>query len=181
MGRVRRASALLSGYLQCITDVSVTQAGSDRWDADNSKGCKEVQVRTGAWLLIGIGSALVIVTLLAVFVVPAERWRRPSNLTPRRQTPSRFKIPFGSPAGSLLKGFSYLYAPLRYPRVHYSVGGRLQLAIARIDAIEEPSAAPQRVGEVLQQVAETVGPAEPPAEGGEPVVDLFQQPRSEEP
>jgi hypothetical protein len=61
--------------------------------------------------------------------------------------------------------------------VHYSVGGRLELAIARIDAVE---VAPQRVGQTLQQMVELVGPAESPEEGGEPVVDLFDQPRSEE-
>jgi hypothetical protein len=136
-------------------------------------------VRTGALLLIGIGSALVIATVLAVLLVPSGRRRQPSSLTPRRATMPRFNIPFASPAGSLLKGFSYLYAPLRYPRVHYSVGGRLEHAIARIDAVD-PSVAPQRVGQALQQMVELVGPAESPAEGGEPVVDLFDQPRSEE-
>jgi hypothetical protein len=136
-------------------------------------------VRTGALLLIGIGSALVIVTVLAVLFVPSGRRRQPPNLTPRRRTVPRFNIPFASPAGSLLKGFSYLYAPLRYPRVHYSVGGRLGHAIARIDAVD-PSVAPQRVGQALQQMVELVGPAEAPAEGGEPVVDLFDQPRIEE-
>jgi hypothetical protein len=137
-------------------------------------------VRTGAILLIGIGSALVIVTVLAVLLVPSGRRRQPPSITPRRPTMPRFRIPLASPAGSLLKGFSYLYAPPRYPRVHYSVGGRLQHAIARIDAVD-PSVAPQRVGQALQQMVELVGPAESPAEGGEPVVDLFDQPRSEEP
>jgi hypothetical protein len=136
-------------------------------------------VRNGALLLIGIGSALVIVTILAVLIVPSGRRRLPSSPTPRRLRMPRFNIPFASPAGSLLKGFSYLYAPLWHPRVHYSVGGRLAHAIARIDAVD-PSVAPQRVGQALQQMVELVGPAESPAEGGEPVVDLFDQPRSEE-
>lgn len=136
-------------------------------------------MRTGALLLIGVGSALVIVTVLAVLLVPSGRQRQPPSITPHRPTMPRFRIPFASPAGSLLKGFSYLYAPLRYPRVHYSVGGRLHHAIARIDAVD-PSVAPQRVGQALQQMVELVGPAESPAEGGEPVVDLFDQPRSEE-
>jgi hypothetical protein len=136
-------------------------------------------VRTGAWLLIGIGTALVIVTVLAVFIIPSGRRRRPSSLTPRRRTMPRFKIPFGSPAGSLLKGFSYLYAPLSYPRFHYSVGGQLNRAIARIDAVD-PSVAPQRVAQAVQQMVELIGPTESPAEGGEPVVDIFDQPRSEE-
>jgi hypothetical protein len=134
-------------------------------------------VRTGALLLIGIGSALVIFTVVAVLLVPSGPRPQPPNLTPRRPTKPRFNIPFASPAGSLLKGFSYLYAPLRYPRVHYSVGGRLELAIGRIDAVE---VAPQRVGQALQQMVELVGPAESPEEGGEPVVDLLDQPRSEE-
>ena len=69
---------------------------------------------TGAWLLIGIGCALVIITVLAVFVIPSGRRRQPSSITPRRLTMPRFKIPSGSPTGSLLKGFSYLYAPLRF-------------------------------------------------------------------
>jgi hypothetical protein len=136
-------------------------------------------VRTGALLLIGIGSALVIFMILAVLLVPSGRQLQPPSLNAKRTPRHRFNIPFASPAGSLLKGFSYLYAPLRYPRVHYSVGGRLQHAIGRIDAVD-PSVAPQRVGQVLQQMVELVGPTESPAEGGEPVVDLFDQPRSEE-
>ena len=73
-------------------------------------------MRTGAWLLIGMGSALVILTLLLVFIIPAGRRRRLPGSDPRRLRMPRFKIPSGSPAGSLLKGFSYLYAPLRYQR-----------------------------------------------------------------
>jgi hypothetical protein len=134
-------------------------------------------VRTGAWLLIGIGSALVILTLLLVFIIPSGRRRRLPGSDPRRLRMPRFKIPSGSPAGSLLKGFSYLYAPLRYQRVHYSVGGRLESAIARIDAVD-PSAAPQRVGQAVQQMVDLVSG---PEESSEPVVDIFDQPRSEEP
>jgi hypothetical protein len=137
-------------------------------------------VRTGAWLLIGIGSALVILTLLLVFIIPSGSRRRLPGSDPRRLRMPRFKIPSGSPAGSLLKGFSYLYAPLRYQRIHYSVGGRLEYAIARIDAVD-PSMAPQRVGQALQQMVDLVsGPAESPEGSGEPVVDIFDQPRSEE-
>jgi hypothetical protein len=137
-------------------------------------------VRTGAWLLIGMGSALVILTLLLVFIIPSGRRRRLPGSNPRRlRMPPRFKIPSGSPAGSLLKGFSYLYAPLRYQRIHYSVGGRLEYAIARIDAVD-PSAAPQRVGQALQQMVDLVNAAESPEESSEPVVDIFDQPRSEE-
>jgi hypothetical protein len=137
-------------------------------------------VRTGAWLLIGIGSALVIVTLLLVFILPSGRRRRLPGSTPRRLTMPRLKIPSGSPAGSLLKGFSYLYVPLRYQRIHHSVGGRLAYAIARIDAVD-PSVAPQRVGQALQQMVDLVsGPTESPEENGEPVIDIFDQPRSEE-
>jgi hypothetical protein len=136
-------------------------------------------VRTGAWLLIGIGSALVIVTLLLVFIIPSGRRRRLPGSTPRRLTLPRLKIPSGSPAGSLIKGFSYLYAPLRYQRIHHSVGGRLNYAIARIDSVD-PSVAP-RVGQALQQMVDLVsGPTESPDESGEPVVDIFDQPRSEE-
>jgi hypothetical protein len=137
-------------------------------------------VRTGAWLLIGIGSALVILTLLLVFIIPSGRRRRLPGSDPRRLRMPRFKIPSGSPAGSLLKGFSYLYAPLRYQRIHHSVGGRLEHAIARIDAVD-PSMAPQRVGQALQQMIDLVsGPDESPGESNEPVVDIFDQPRSEE-
>jgi hypothetical protein len=137
-------------------------------------------VRTGALLLIGIGSALMIVTLLLVFLIPSGRRRRPSDLTPRRVTTPSGKISAGSPAGSLIKGFSYLYAPLRYQRIHHSVGSRLEYAIARIDAVD-PSIAPERVGQALQQMVDLVsGPTEAPGENGEPVTDVFDQPRSEE-
>jgi hypothetical protein len=137
-------------------------------------------VRAGAWLLILVGSALVILTLLIVFIVPSARRRHLPGSDPRRLRMPRFKIPAGSPAGSLVKGFSYLYAPLRYQRIHYSVGGRLADAIARIDAVD-PSAAPQRVGQALQQMVDVVsGSAESQEESIEPVVDIFDQPRSEE-
>jgi hypothetical protein len=137
-------------------------------------------VRTGAWLLIGIGSALVIVTLLLVFIIPSGRRHRLPGSTPRRLTMPRLKIPSGSPAGSLIKGFSYLYAPLRYQRIHHSVGGRLDYAIARIAAVD-PSVGPQRVGQALQQMVDLVsGPTDSPDENGEPVVDIFDQRRSEE-
>ena len=138
-------------------------------------------MRTGAWLLIGIGSALVILTLLLVFIIPSGRRRHLPGSSPRRLTMPRFKIPSGSPAGSLIKGFSYLYAPLRYQRIHHSVGGRLEYAIARIAAVD-PSVAPQRVGQALQQMVDLVsGPTESPVENSEPVVDIFDQPRNEEP
>jgi hypothetical protein len=136
-------------------------------------------VATGAWLVIGIGCALVIITVLAVFIIPSGRRRQPSSMTPRRLTMPRFRIPSGSPTGSLLKGFSYLYAPLTYPRVHYSVTGRLDRAIARIDAVD-PSVVPERVGHALQQMVDLDSPTGSPTEGGEPVVDIFDQPRSEE-
>ena len=134
---------------------------------------------TGAWLLIGIGCALVIITLLAVFIIPSGRRRQPSSVTPRRLSMPRFTIPSGSPTGSLLKGFSYLYAPLSYPHVHHSVAGRVDRAIGRIDAVD-PSVVPERVGQALQQMVDLDSPAGSPTEGGEPVVDIFDQPRSEE-
>jgi hypothetical protein len=135
-------------------------------------------VATGAWLLIGIGCALVIITLLAVFIIPSGRRRQPSNVTRQRLSMPRFTIPSGSPTGSLLKGFSYLYAPLSYPHVHHSVAGRLDRAIGRIDAVD-PSVVPERVGQALQQMVDLDGPTGSPTAGGEPV-DIFDQPRSEE-
>jgi hypothetical protein len=137
-------------------------------------------VPTGAWLLIGVGSALVVVTLLLVFVVPSGP--RPRRLTPRRLTTPQHVPPSGSPVGALLTGFSYLYAPLSYPHVHYSVAGRLEHAIARIDAVD-PIDAPGRIGQAVQQMVDLVSsPEESPAptEGGEPAVDVFDQPRNEE-
>jgi hypothetical protein len=137
-------------------------------------------VPTGAWLVIGIGSALAIVTVLLVFVLPSSP--RPSRLTPRRLTLPRRETPSASPIGSLLTGFSYLYAPLSYPHVHYSVAGRLQHAIARIDAVD-PSVAPDRVGQALQQMVDLVSSAEEPpvpTEEGEAAVDPFDQPRNED-
>jgi hypothetical protein len=140
-----------------------------------------VYVPTGAWLLIGVGSALVIVTLLLVFIIPSGRRRRPPSLTPRRLRMPSIKVPAASPAGSMLKGFSYLYAPLKYPRVHYSVGGRVQRAIARVDAVD-PSVAPERVGQALHQMVDLdSGTTESPASADEPVVDILDQPRNEEP
>jgi hypothetical protein len=138
-------------------------------------------VPTGAWLLIGVGSALMIVTLLLVFIVPSRP--RPRRLTPRRLMTLQQTTPSSrSPVGALLTGFSYLYAPLSYPHVHYSVAGRLEHAIARIDAVD-PLDAPGRIGQAVQQMVDLVSSPEespPPTESGEPVVDLLDQPRNEE-
>jgi hypothetical protein len=82
----------------------------------------------------------------------------------------------------LLKGFSYLYAPLSYPHIRYSVGGRLEHAIARIGAVD-PSVVPDRVGLALQQMVDLASsPEELPLrpEGTEPGPDIFDQPRNEE-
>lgn len=135
---------------------------------------------TGAWLLIGVGSALVILTVLLVFVIPSSP-RRP-RLTPRRLAAVPHKAPAVSPIGALLTGFSYLYAPLSYPRLHYSVAGRLEHAIGRIEAVD-PSIAPGRVGLAVQPMVDLVSSPEeapPPAEGGQPTGEFFDQPRNEE-
>lgn len=135
---------------------------------------------TGAWLLIGAGSALVIITLLLVLILPATR--RPPSVTRRRLTMPRVQLAPASPVSSLLKGFSYLYAPLSYPQLRYSVGGRLDQAIARIDAVD-PSVAPDRVGMALQQMVDLVSSPEessPRPEGVEPAADVVDQPRNEE-
>ena len=135
---------------------------------------------TGAWLVIGIGSALAIITVLLVFILPSRP--RPSRLTPRRLTLPQREAPAASPIGSLLTGFSYLYAPLSYPHGHYSVGGRLEHAIARIDAVD-PSVAPDRVVQALQQMVDLVSSPEEspqPAEGSQPTGEFFDQPRDEE-
>jgi hypothetical protein len=94
----------------------------------------------------------------------------------------RLQLSPASPVGSLLKGFGYLYAPLSYPHIRYSVGGRLQHAIARIDAVD-PSVVPDRVGLALQQMVDLASsPEESPLrpEGAEPGPDIFDQPRNEE-
>lgn len=134
----------------------------------------------GAWLLIGVGSALVIITVLVVFIFPVVR--RPPSVTRQRLAMPRLQLPPASPVGSLLKGFGYLYAPLSYPHIRYSVGGRLQHAIARVDAVD-PSVVPDRVGLALQQMVDLATSAEespPRPEGAEPGADLFDQPRNEE-
>jgi hypothetical protein len=138
-------------------------------------------VPSGAWLLIGIGGALLIGTLLLFLTIPSERRRyRPRFSPPRFSVPS-FTIPAGSPVGALLKGFSYLYAPLDYPHVRRNVAGRLGAAIARIEAID-PLAGVERVGQAVQQTAELVDPElvapdEFPRTDGEPPIYLFDQAR----
>jgi hypothetical protein len=137
-------------------------------------------VPIGAWLLIGVGSALVIITVLVVFIFPVVR--RPPSVTRQRLAMPRLQLSPASPVGSLLKGFGYLYAPLSYPHIRHSVGGRLQHAIARIDAVD-PSVVPDRVGLALQQMVDLASsPEESPLrpEGAEPGADLFDQPRNEE-
>jgi hypothetical protein len=137
-------------------------------------------VPTGAWLLIGVGSALVIITVLSVFIRPVVR--RPPSVTPRRLRMPRIQLAPASPVSSLLKGFSYLYAPLGFPHVRRSVGGRLERAIARIDVVD-PSAAPDRLGQALQQMAGLVSSTDetpPGPDGGEPAADIFDQPQNEE-
>jgi hypothetical protein len=140
-------------------------------------------------LLIGVGSALVIVTLLLVFIIPSGRRGRQPNFTRRRlampsptisSSTSSSAAASGSPAGSLIKGVSYLYGPIRYQHVRYSVGGRLELAIARVDAVD-PSVAPERVGQALHQMVDLDnGHTEPPVPPANGELDVFDQPRSEE-
>src|SRR6476620_3878479 len=134
----------------------------------------------GAWLLLGIGCALVLGTLLVAFIMPPDRRRRPVLFTSPSLSVPNVTIPSGSPAGSLLKGFSYLYAPLSFPNLRRNVAGRLGDAIARIDAVD-PSPVPQRVSQAMQQTEDAIGPEElPPAAGGESVINLFDQARRRE-
>jgi len=135
-------------------------------------------VPTGAWLLLGIGCAVVLGTLLVVFIIPSAGRGRPPRFAPPRLKLPRFTIPSGSPAGSLLKGFSYLYAPLSFPHLRRNVAGRLGDAIARIDAVD-PSPVPERVSQAMQQTADVVVEPEEllPGPGGEPVINLFDQAR----
>jgi hypothetical protein len=136
-----------------------------------------VRVPTGAWLLLGIGCAFVLGTLLVAFIIPSERRHRPARFAPPHMKMPSFRIPSGSPAGSLLKGFGYLYAPLGYPHLRHNVTGRLGDAIARIDAVD-PSPGSERVEQAMQQVADVMGPEElPPAAGDESVINLFDQAR----
>ena len=135
---------------------------------------------TGAWLLLGIGCAVVLGTLLVVFIIPSAQRRRPTRFALSRVKLPSFTIPSGSPAGSLLKGFSYLYVPLSFPHLRRNVADRLGDAIARIDAVD-PSPVPQRVSQAMQQTAEAIDPEEsPPAAGGESVINLFDQARRRE-
>ena len=135
---------------------------------------------TGAWLLLGIGCALVLGTLLVILIIPSQRRSRPPRFAPPRLKMPSLAIPSGSPVGSLLKGFSYLYAPLSYPHVRRNVAGRLGDAIARIDAVD-PSPIPDRVDQVMQQMADLIGPEDlPPAADGESVINLFDQARRRE-
>lgn len=132
---------------------------------------------TGAWLLLGIGCAVVLGTLLVVFIIPSAEHRRPPRFALPRLTLPSFTIPSGSPAGSLLRGFSYLYAPPSFRHLRRNVAGRLGDAIARIDAVD-PSPVPQRVSQAMQQTADAIEPEElPPAAGGESVINLFDQAR----
>ena len=136
---------------------------------------------TGAWLLLGIGCAFVLGTLLVVFIIPSRVGSRPPRFAPPRLKLPSFTIPSGSPTGSLLKGFSYLYAPLSFPHLRRNVAGRLGDAIARIDAVD-PSPVPERVSQAMQQTADLIGPEDspPPAAGGEPVISLFDEARRRE-
>ena len=137
---------------------------------------------SGAWLLIGIGGALLIGTLLLFLTIPADRRRHRPRLSPPRLSMPSFTIPAGSPVGALLKGFSYLYAPLDYPHVRRNVAGRLGAAIGRIESID-PLAGVERVSHAVQQTAELVDPElvapeefpRPP--DGEPPIYLFDQAR----
>jgi hypothetical protein len=139
-----------------------------------------VYVPAGAWLLIGIGGTLLLGTLLVFLIIPSERHGRPSRFTPLRVKMPSLAIPSGSPAGSLMKGFSYLYAPLSVPRRRYHVAGRLGEAIARVDAVD-PSAGTERLGQAVQQMTNLAATEElPPAAAGESVINIFDQARRRE-
>jgi hypothetical protein len=146
---------------------------------EKTSGVEEVYVPSGAWLLIGIGGALLIGTLLLFLTIPSDRRRHRPRFSPPRLSVPSFTIPAGSPVGALLKGFSYLYAPLDYPNVRRNVAGRMGDAIARIDAVE-PIAAPERIGQAVQEMADRVGPEEwPAAPDPEPPINIFDRRREQ--
>ena len=89
----------------------------------------------------------------------------------------RFAIPAGSPAGSLLKGFSYLYAPLSFPHVRHSVAGRLGMpSLVSMQSTPQPhrNESARRCSRWWISLARTSCHQEV---GSEPVVNIFDQPR----
>jgi hypothetical protein len=119
----------------------------------------------GPWLVVGIGVIVVVLASVMLMFAPALadlRGRDRSRSRTAEPPPPGVRRPT-SYAGSLIKGFGYMFGSRRRPRRRMdSVGLRFDRAMARIDTVD-PYDAQRRIGEAMV-VAGLVDEADLPEE-----------------
>jgi hypothetical protein len=104
----------------------------------------------GPWLVVGIGIIVVVLASVMLMFAPALgnlRGRGRSG-TRSAEPPPSARLPT-SYAGSLMKGFGYMFGSRRRPRRRMdSVGRRFDRAMVRIDTVD-PYDAQRRIGEAI--------------------------------
>ncbi|MCW2812123.1 MAG: hypothetical protein JWP61_2581 [Friedmanniella sp.] len=126
----------------------------------------------GAWVVVGVGIAVVVVVNLLLWVRPGPRpvggvreAPAPEPVSPRSGLVSLAFLA-DSPARSLALGFSHLYGPLGLPRRRHTLTDRMGRAMARVDEID-PYEERRRVGMALVRAGLT-GPPGPDPDDPEP-------------
>ncbi len=119
----------------------------------------------GPWLVVGIGIIVVVLASVMLMFAPALadlRGRSRGRSRTAEPPPPGVRRP-NSYAGSLIKGFGYMFASRRRPRRRTdSVGLRFDRAMTRIDTVD-PYDAQRRIGEAMV-VAGLVDEADLPEE-----------------
>jgi hypothetical protein len=116
----------------------------------------------GPWLVVGIGIIVVVLAGLMLMFAPALADLRGRGRGRSFEPPPASRLPT-SYAGSLLKGYGYMFGSRHRPRRRAdSVGLRFERAIGRIDSVD-PYDAQRRIGEAIV-VAGLVDEADLPPE-----------------
>ena len=139
----------------------------------------------GPWLVVGIGIIVVVLASVMLMFAPAlaDLRGRGRGRSPTAEPPPPGVRRPNTYAGSLIKGFGYMFASRRRPRRRMdSVGLRFDRAMTRIDTVD-PYDAQRRIGEAMV-VAGLVDEADLPEEtelpdGAEPTGVATDEPWDE--
>ncbi len=117
----------------------------------------------GAWVVVGVGIAVVVVVNLLVWVRPSFRPDPDEAPLSPRKGPASLGFLADSPARSLAVGFSHLFGPWGLPRRRHQLPDRMGRAMLRVDAVD-PYEERRRVGMALVRAGLTAAP--PPGRPG---------------